>query len=690
MAISLSVDIREVDYWPEQGRESLTVIASVTTTGETYNQTGSASGVMVLDIEGSVTDYESATFTCSFGRNATTRIFSQTYTVDRGATATATAKVTLTTGTSAGTISKMVSRTLMRSDSNIEIAGLSSLNNYMDQTYTVRLAYPTLAAKADVYVQSFGTLPAKGRVIATDTTATDISWTPATSQYAPYCTDSQSSVCTVRADFKTAAGVVISTFDASFRLVVPESVRPSISSVTVTDASGDYDDYGVITSDSVLTVTAAASSLHGATIARAEARLGSPSSGVNETMTQLGGSWTCTIDDIPTYLASPTLTVTVYDTRGRSATWTDSMSTGSSSELYFETGTHAERYANGQSDPESTTVRVMVYYTSLYPGGGARGATMTTRYRRVGSSSWSTWSSLSVAGGSVRAQSVSVTGLSATYSWEIQVTLSSGGETATWQTTVGTGSPIMDFAVGGKAVRMWGVASGEDDGLHVGRRLTAGDVLRVDGDIVRGTPSGERTFLTRNYDTDRPVLCEHTGLLAGCWLQGQPYSGGMPGMEGGTGGTIFEDAINILRVNASGQVEMSWTMGGIAGRVLKRIWSGNWSGTGNITVSELPYYNLIMVVCGSVGNIGRFRVLCPRYDASADGGADYDKFSGCSVICEGSSIIHLVAVDLECTSSGGTALRTRTNGPAKPVINSAIGSSYTSTNNPILGIYGVI
>lgn len=48
---------------------------------------------------------------------------------------------------------------------------------------------------------------------------------------------------------------------------------------------------------------------------------------------------------------------------------------------------------------------------------------------------------------------------------------------------------------------------------------------------------------------------------------------------------------SLLRLNASNQVELNWTSGGLKGRVFKLIWSGTWT-TGSITVPELPYYNL--------------------------------------------------------------------------------------------------
>lgn len=50
--------------------------------------------------------------------------------------------------------------------------------------------------------------------------------------------------------------------------------------------------------------------------------------------------------------------------------------------------------------------------------------------------------------------------------------------------------------------------------------------------------------------------------------------------------------VPMLRMNTSNQVELTWTSGGLRGRVMKQIWSGTLT-TGSITISELPYYNVL-------------------------------------------------------------------------------------------------
>ena len=53
----------------------------------------------------------------------------------------------------------------------------------------------------------------------------------------------------------------------------------------------------------------------------------------------------------------------------------------------------------------------------------------------------------------------------------------------------------------------------------------------------------------------------------------------------------------MLRMNTSNQVELTWTSGGLRGRVMKQLWSGTVT-TGSINVPELPYYNLLAAFAG--------------------------------------------------------------------------------------------
>ena len=54
-------------------------------------------------------------------------------------------------------------------------------------------------------------------------------------------------------------------------------------------------------------------------------------------------------------------------------------------------------------------------------------------------------------------------------------------------------------------------------------------------------------------------------------------------------------------MNTSNQVELSWTSGGLKGRVRKQLWSGTWT-SGVITVPEVNYYNVFLVAFSATAN----------------------------------------------------------------------------------------
>ena len=61
------------------------------------------------------------------------------------------------------------------------------------------------------------------------------------------------------------------------------------------------------------------------------------------------------------------------------------------------------------------------------------------------------------------------------------------------------------------------------------------------------------------------------------------------------GKTTSGSNVSLLRMNTSNQVELNWTSGGLRGRVWKELWSGNLNVLTNLTLAELPYYNVFAI-----------------------------------------------------------------------------------------------
>ena len=99
--------------------------------------------------------------------------------------------------------------------------------------------------------------------------------------------------------------------------------------------------------------------------------------------------------------------------------------------------------------------------------------------------------------------------------------------------------------------------------------------------LVRGTSVDQQLILTLNqlYITGSLVLNSHLYLDNNVGVAGKLTTGSYSSM---------------LRMNASNQVELNWTTGGLRGRVRKQLWSGTWS-SGSLILAEVPFYNMFLI-----------------------------------------------------------------------------------------------
>lgn len=101
-------------------------------------------------------------------------------------------------------------------------------------------------------------------------------------------------------------------------------------------------------------------------------------------------------------------------------------------------------------------------------------------------------------------------------------------------------------------------------------------ILDYGGHLYLYDSSGNSHSFLGITTTGLPILQSNTMLGNNKQLQGLLADG--------------SDAVNILKINTSNQIELNWTSGGLKGRVMKLLWSGTLSTGGSITVSDLPYY----------------------------------------------------------------------------------------------------
>ena len=315
---------------------------------------------------------------------------------------------------------------------------------------------------------------------------------------------------------------------------LPDSIRPTITSVTPSDKEGHRDFFGVyIGTKSILQASVEASGIYGSTITKVAYQIDNLSvSTTDPDSTTLIGQ----IDQS----GSRTLKTTVTDSRGRTAVRNTTI-TVVPYVLPSVTAT-ANRWDTSSGDYDDVAEDVKVEYTANIPSynGYNNQAHIYIDKKESGAENYDTIDAGHFYGPSVsQFRIISSQSIDKSYEYRVRVQLdrfSSGNRTEA-TASVGLGKPILEFHSSGKGVGIGTVAP--EAGLHIGLQTFMQNNTAIGG----LTTSGEQT----------PILC----------------------------------------MNNSNQVELNWTTGGLRGRVMKELWSGTWS-SGNITVPELPYYNLFL------------------------------------------------------------------------------------------------
>lgn len=97
--------------------------------------------------------------------------------------------------------------------------------------------------------------------------------------------------------------------------------------------------------------------------------------------------------------------------------------------------------------------------------------------------------------------------------------------------------------------------------------------------FVRGSQAGQLVLDLTRLDLNGDLYSNNIRLRNNMMLYGQLTSGNYSKMLG---------------LNASDQVELNWSTGGLRGMVRSQLWSGTWS-SGSITVTNAPNYNMFLI-----------------------------------------------------------------------------------------------
>lgn len=331
-------------------------------------------------------------------------------------------------------------------------SSVSATNVNMGSAATITISRAS-SSFAHTLIYKFGS--ASG-TIATKTSSTSVSWTPAIS-LASQIPNAVSGTCTITCDTYSGSTKVGSK-TCTLTLTVPSTVKPTLSSLTAERVDGDvpssWEIYVQSKSKAKLTINGAAGA-YGSTIS---------------SYSISGGGFSSTASSFTTGLLTVSGTITftakVTDSRGRiSDAVTVSISVISYAAPSF-TGYHSQRaVSSGTVNDDGTYVRGIVSY-SFASCSSKNSVTRKTEYRKSGTSTWANANAPFTSG---TAFTFGGGNISTETSYEIRYTITDAFSSISVIDVISTAAVVMDFKSGGKGVAI-GKVSETDNCFEVSEK----------------------------------------------------------------------------------------------------------------------------------------------------------------------------------------------------------------------------
>lgn len=326
-------------------------------------------------------------------------------------------------------------------DSIPRASSISASNVTMGSATTITI---TRASSSFTHTIKYTFGSASG-TIATKTTSTSVSWTPAIS-LANQIPKAISGICTITCETYSGSTKVGSK-TCTLTLSVPSSIKPTISSLGVARVDGtvptDWGIYVQSKSKATLTINGAAGS-YGSTIS---------------SYSISGGGFSSTASSFTTGFLTTSGTITftakVTDSRGRvSDAKTVSISVVAYSNPTCSSHISQRSTSGGTVSDDGTYIRGLISYS--YSSCSSKNTlTRATYYKKSSASTWinanksfSSGTAFVYGGGAISTES----------SYDVKYTLKDAFTTVTIYDTVSTASVLMDFKAGGKGIAIGKVA----------------------------------------------------------------------------------------------------------------------------------------------------------------------------------------------------------------------------------------
>ena len=334
--------------------------------------------------------------------------------------------------------------------------------------------------------------------------ATSYSWTPSLATFGPYIPSSTSGTCTITCTTKNGS-TTVGTSTTSFTLYLADSVKPTVSSgwetASYVNSGGASSFAAYVQGYSKLRITFNASKItHGAGASLSKYRLTVGGKNYDTTST------TVTSDTL-TSSGSVSYTVYVYDTRGRYASYTGSITVNAYAAPTISSSSIFRSNSSGVADSSGAYISVKAT-ASVSSVNGLNSGTLRTRYRPSGGS-WSGWTTLTSGTASVIGGALSPT---TTYIVAVELT-DTMGNTASTQATIPTESVTFNALEGG-------------NGFAFGKYAETENLL----DLAIGWQFGPGSGIAMPYSND--VLADALTVGAGACKafrgSGGSYTGTLP------------------------------------------------------------------------------------------------------------------------------------------------------------------
>ena len=553
---------------------TVTAKVQLVSTGSSYTINSSASKSGSLTINGTKYTFS---FTAALSGNQTKTIFTKTVTVAHAANGTktcsfsATAGINVTlSGTYYGNITASGSgtfNTIARASTISSVTSSVSVNGTNACTVNITRAASSFTHKV---VFTFGSYSKTTEDVGTSTSyAIPQSWLNAI----PNATSGTAKVTVTTYSGSTKVGSAVSK---NFTLTVPASVVPTISNVTIaeTEAGINAQFGGFVQSKSKAKITIAAAGTLSSTIKAYKTVLdGKTYTGSAPTTSTLATA------------GNRTVTITVTDSRGRTASTTRTIAVIAYAAPKINTFTANRANGLGTADDNGTMALARIKF-SVSAVNNKNTKSYKVEYRQKGTDTWT-----QAEAGSVYAYDSSMllnANMSPDASYDLRLTVEDFFGTVTALSEVATAFTLMDFNASGKGLA-FGKVSEVENGMEIDMPLSVHQYVYMGG--VKKSDEEKDIFFQSTEDAQNVHNCKLYGgsgssvTSIGCWDTARSH--GIWRYLTGTQNLVFDANVKVTRANGGDEFITSGdvTHGNRTGRV--HFSNGLLIQWGNVTITPV-------------------------------------------------------------------------------------------------------